>query len=167
MSEKLARNWKREPWVWLLLAIPSSAVIMGIVMLTLAIHSWSGLVIDDYYKHGKQINRILARDRFAWELGIDAELKLDVRGLIEVRLNNTLPISSDRIELEMIHSTRPGFDRRIHLQRVGPRLFRGQVSLSGKGRWNLYLQTADWRLTGSLYRPGSEQVSLLPNYFED
>ena len=69
-TEGKASNWKQEPLVWLLIAIPAAAVIMGIVMLTLAIKSYSGLVIDDYYKHGKQINRVLARDRFAHELGL-------------------------------------------------------------------------------------------------
>jgi len=44
------RNWKREPLVWMLIAIPLSAVIMGVVMITLAIQSFSGLVVDDYYK---------------------------------------------------------------------------------------------------------------------
>ena len=32
---------------------------MGVVMITLAIQSYSGLVVDDYYKKGKQINRVL------------------------------------------------------------------------------------------------------------
>ena len=36
-SETEPRNWKREPMVWLLIGIPLSAVIMGVVMITLAI----------------------------------------------------------------------------------------------------------------------------------
>ena len=168
MTEKLDRNWKQEPWVWLLLAIPLTSVIMGVVMLTLAIQSWSGLVIDDYYKHGKHINRVLARDRHAWELGLSAELELDADGKIEIRLDNSATFASvDLIELEMVHATRPGLDRKIDLRRVDTRWFRGRVPIEGQGRWNLYLQTTDWRLTGSLYRPGSGTVSLLPNYFED
>ena len=59
------RNWKQEPMVWLLIAIPLSAVIMGVVIITLAINSYSGLVVDDYYKKGKHINRVIARDKCA------------------------------------------------------------------------------------------------------
>ena len=58
-----------------LIGIPLSAVIMGIVMLTLAIQSWSGLVVDDYYRKGKQINRVLARDKLAYELGLAASFR--------------------------------------------------------------------------------------------
>jgi len=54
------RHWKKEPFVWMIIAIPSSAIIMGVVIITLAIQSWSGLVVDDYYRKGKQINLVLA-----------------------------------------------------------------------------------------------------------
>ena len=77
------KNWKQEPLVWLLIAIPFTAVVMGVVMMTLAIQSYSGLVVDDYYKKGKQINRVLARDRFAHELGLAAAVRLADDGLVE------------------------------------------------------------------------------------
>ena len=76
VTQSTPGNWKREPLVWMLIAIPLSAVIMGVVMITLAIQSYSGLVVDDYYKKGKQINRVLARDKFAYELGLAAGFKL-------------------------------------------------------------------------------------------
>ena len=159
-------NWKREPWFWVVLAIPSSAVIMGIVMLTLAVQTWSGLVVDDYYQQGKRINRVLARDRLAWELGLAADLSIDARGGIEIRFDaNNPPLTADLLTLELIHATRPGLDRKLGLHRVDTRLFRGETTLSGQGRWNLFLQTADWRLTGSLYHPGRSRAELLPNYF--
>ena len=81
------RHWMREPLVWLLIAIPSSAVIMGVVMITLALQSWSGLVVDDYYRKGKQINRVLARDRLAYELGLAAGLRLDNASKLEIRFD--------------------------------------------------------------------------------
>jgi hypothetical protein len=81
------KNWKQEPLVWLLIAIPFSAVVMGVVMITLAIQSYSGLVVDDYYKKGKQINRVLARDRFAHELGLAARFSLGDEGKIEIRFD--------------------------------------------------------------------------------
>lgn len=159
-------NWKREPWFWVMLAIPSSAVIMGIVMLTLAVQSWSGLVVDDYYQQGKRINRVLARDRMAWKLDLAADLSLDTKGGVEIRFQTAIPpLTADQLTLELIHATRPGLDRKLVLHRVDPRVFRGQTGLSGQGRWNLFLQTTDWRLTGSLYYPGRSQADLLPNYF--
>lgn len=160
-----SRSWKREPMVWMLIAIPLSAVIMGVVMITLAIQSYSGLVVDDYYKKGKQINRVLARDRFAHELGLSAGFKLQAGGKVEIRFDPEVKyIPGDSIELNLVHATMPGLDQKLQLNKVDTDLLRGNLNLPGDGRWNLYLQTADWRLTGSLQYPHQSTAELLPNY---
>ena len=159
------RPWTREPLVWMLIAIPASAVIMGVVMLTLAVHSYSGLVVDDYYRHGKQINRVIARDRLAWELGLEAELALAADGTVRVAfVSGADLLPDDDIELAFVHATRPGLDRSLRLERVGYGAYRAGIELDGSGRWNLALQTADWRLTGSLRRPQQSAASLQPSY---
>ncbi len=159
------RPWTREPLVWMLIAIPASAVIMGVVMLTLAVQSYSGLVVDDYYRHGKQINRVIARDRLAWELGLEAELALAADGTVRIAfVSGADLLPKGDIELAFVHATRPGLDRRLRLERVGYGNYRADVELAGSGRWNLALQTADWRLTGSLRRPQQSATSLQPNY---
>lgn len=159
------KNWKQEPLVWLLIAIPFSAVIMGVVMITLAIQSYSGLVVDDYYKKGKQINRVLARDRFAHELGLAAAFDLGDDGKIEIRFDPEVQvIPGDSIELSLVHATKPGLDQQLMLQRVDSHRLAGQLDLQGEGRWNLSLQTADWRITGSLRYPQQAAVKLLPNF---
>ncbi len=159
------RPWTREPLVWMLIAIPASAVIMGIVMLTLAVQSYSGLVVDDYYRHGKQINRVIARDRLAWELGLEAELALAADGTVRVAFVSGADLLPDGdIELAFVHATRPGLDRSLRLVRTGFGLYRGRVALEGSGRWNIALQTPDWRLTGSLRAPQQGDALLRPNY---
>jgi len=161
-------NWKREPMVWMLIAIPLSAVIMGVVMITLAIQSYSGLVVDDYYKKGKQINRVLARDKFAYELGLAAGFKIEADGSIEVRFAPEVQvIPGDKIVLELIHATMPGLDQKLTMRKDSTHLLGGEIDLPGKGRWNLYLQTGDWRLTGSLQYPQQTTAELLPNYFTE
>ncbi len=106
------RNWRQEPLVWLLIGIPLSAVIMGIIILTLAIQSWSGLVVDDYYRKGKQINRVLARDQLAYELGLAADLRVLESGRIEIRFDPGVSvIPGEHLELKLVHATRPGLDR--------------------------------------------------------
>ena len=161
-------DWKREPLVWLLIAIPFSAVVMGVVIITLAIQSWSGLVVDDYYKKGKQINRVLARDKFAYELGLAAGFKIEADGSIEIRFDPEVQfIPGDKIALELVHATMPGLDQRFIMQKRDTHLLRGKISLPGSGRWNLYLQTGDWRLTGSLQYPQQAGAELLPNYLPD
>ena len=161
-------SWKREPLVWLLIAIPLSAVIMGVVMLTLAIQSYSGLVVDDYYKKGKEINLVLARDQFAHELGLNARFEILADGRISVLFGSDVQvIPGDEIVLELVHATMPGLDQRLTMERTGIHQLRGKISLPNEGRWNLYLQTQDWRLTGSLQYPQQSDVPLLPNYFTE
>ena len=148
MSEQRPLHWTREPWVWLLICIPLSAVIMGIVMVTLAVKSYSGLVVDDYYRQGKQINRVIERDRTAWELGLAAEMGLGADGRGNIDFDPALNfIPADSLELRFVHATRPGLDQNLTLHQVDSHRWFGQVELSGEGRWNLVLQTPDWRLT--------------------
>lgn len=165
MPRDESRNWKQEPLVWLLIAIPASAVVMGVFMLVMAIQSYSGLVVDDYYKKGKQINRVLARDRLAWELGLAADLTLGDDGSVELRFAPDVGyVPGERIELVLVHATRPGLDRSLVLDRVEGHLLVANLTLPGPGRWNLFLQTPDWRLAGSLRYPQQNRASLLPNY---
>ena len=55
-THKLKKPWYREPWVWLMIALPASAVVGGIITIYLAVSTSDGLVVDDYYKRGKAIN---------------------------------------------------------------------------------------------------------------
>ena len=164
-SDVPVRNWKREPLVWMLIAIPLAAVIMGVVMLTLAIQSYSGLVVDDYYKKGKQINRVLARDQLAYELGLAAALSIDNSGNIQIRFASDVSVvPGERIELKLVHATKPGLDQQLFFDNSNLKLLESPLQLPGAGRWNLILQTPDWRLTGSLQHPDQNSAQLLPNY---
>ena len=159
------RHWKREPLVWMIIGIPLSAVIMGIIMLTLAINSWSGLVVDDYYRKGKQINLVLARDKLAWELGLAANFRVFDSGKVEIRFDPDVSvIPGDQIQLKLVHATRPGLDRDAYFENRNLRLLEAELPIPGPGRWNLFLQTADWRLTGSLQYPQVSSTELVPNY---
>lgn len=165
------RHWKQEPLVWLLIAIPSTAVVMGVVMITLAIQSSSGMVVDDYYRKGKQINLVLARDQLAHELGLAAGLSLvadsslDDSGRVEIRFDPEVSvIPGERIELRLVHATRPGLDQDLIFENHQRHQLEAGLQLPGPGRWNIFLQTADWRLTGSLQYPQDQQARLTPNY---
>jgi hypothetical protein len=158
-------DWKREPLVWMIIGIPLTAVIVGLVMLTLAIQTWSGLVVDDYYRKGKQINRVLARDQLAWELGLAASFQLQGRNRVVVRFDPAVSvIPGERIELKLVHATRPGLDRDLSFVNNKLRRLEAELQIPGPGRWNLILQTADWRLTGSLQYPQKSSAELRPNY---
>ena len=82
------RPWFREPWVWLLIALPASAVLGGIVTIWLAVSTDDGLVADDYYKRGLEINKKLDRDSAANNYDLVANVQIsEGQNLIDVRFD--------------------------------------------------------------------------------
>jgi len=165
-AEPLIESWKSQPYVWMLILIPFSAVVVGMIMLTLAIQSDTGLVVDDYYKQGKQINQVLARDQAASAMGLSAALKFDTdNGKVEVSLkaNSTL-ITNEEISLGLFHATKPDMDQNIVLKANEQQIYSATLDHLSDGRWHVHLATKTWRLTGSLYVPGggSMQLSAIP-----
>ncbi len=164
MSGGSDRRWYREPFVWLLIALPATAVVVGFTMLGLAIYSDDGLVEDDYYRKGKEINRVLARDQAAAKRGLESTVELDaLQHALRVRLTAaagaTLP---EQIELKFLHATRAGLDRSLVLPRGMDGAYRAPLPALAQGHWNIQLAAQDWRLTGSLHVPGAQAIVLRP-----
>ncbi len=164
MKESMTKSnrWYREPFVWMLIAIPLTAVIVGFVSLALAIRSDDGMVEDDYYRRGKEINRVLARDQAAVSHGLESRVELDdAHHELLVRLTAshivTLP---DNIELKFLHATRAGLDRSLILPRHADGTYRAPLPELALGHWNVQLAAQDWRLVGSLFVPGARGLDI-------
>ena len=65
---------RANPALWLLLGVPAAAVIMGVVIVTLATHGPTDLVRDDYYKAGLAINTDLSAEDAGAALGLTGTL---------------------------------------------------------------------------------------------
>ena len=141
------KPWHREPYVWMLLAIPGSAVAMGVVMLNLATSTYDGLVSDDYYKRGLQINRSIERDRYALDQGLRAEAKL-VGATLTVEVSGNMDTPPATLDFSFLHATQQGRDVKIKLQRVADRTYVARIDsatqLAGNG--TVRLETPTWRL---------------------
>ena len=57
-----AKPWYREPWPWILMAGPAAVIVAGAFTIWLAVASADGLVAEDYYRRGLEINRELKRE---------------------------------------------------------------------------------------------------------
>lgn len=156
--------WYREPLVWMVILIPLTAVAMGVLILILAIRSDDGLVVDDYYRQGKQINRVLARDRAAAARALAGEIELDnTRGELRVRLGvGERQAAPETVEIRLWHATRAGFDKVMVLALDTDGAYRAPLPELAPGRWNLQLSAQDWRLVGSLSAPGERRAAVLP-----
>ena len=165
MSEQGEKSlWYREPYVWLLIAIPACAVVAGFVTLALAIVTDDGLVVDDYYWQGKQINRVLSRDRAATLHALSADLSFDyAQGIVQAQLHARetarLPL---KLRFALLHATRAGFDRRLELERTPKGSYVSGLPALVPGRWYLQLDAEDWRLFGSMRVPEETVVHIAP-----
>lgn len=155
--------WYREPLVWLVIVIPASAVIMGILMVSLAVISNDGLVVDDYYKKGLEINRSLERDLAAANYGLGGILRLDRdRRTIKatLRWGKGFNPPTKTLRLGLFHATRSGFDHELLLQRMTLDEYASATPKLLPGRWYLQIEANDWRLTGTFNVPGSNEIRL-------
>jgi hypothetical protein len=161
MIEK--RHWYREPWVWLLIALPASAVIGGMVTIYLAIVSSDGLVEDDYYKRGKTINLELARDQVAAHQELQAIVGINSQtGQVTVRLESRDQLFPERVSFLLLHPTRAGKDQRIELEPDVKGVYIGTARPVEAASWHVQLETGDWRLSGRMQLPGQATLRLVP-----
>ena len=148
-------HWSREPYVWLLIAFPLSAVIGGIITTWLAIQSWDGLVVDDYYKRGLEINRTLERDRAAEHYGLESELMFSADSrTARIRIKSNEGYSPpDTVRISFLHATRGGHDQHAELVRISPDLYETDMPDLIRGDWYIMLEARDWRLLESITVP--------------
>lgn len=157
-----ARPWYREAMVWLVIAIPLTSVFTGLTMLYLAESTKDGMVVDDYYRKGKEINMLLARDQAAARHGLRADLRLDgAARQVNITLRAVhLPLPPV-VRLRWLHATRAGFDRVQEFTLIAG-AYRAPIPELVPGHWYLQLEAEDWRLQGSLRLPGDNRLELLP-----
>ena len=145
-------RWYRNPMVWMVIFFPAVAVVAGLSTIYIAATTSTGLVEDDYYKQGLQINRTIDRDRRASELGLRAQIQVDATtGLIQVRLAAKEALAENgELALRLVHRTIPGLDQATTLARSveDPMLYSGYLRPPiGEGRWTIQLQDSNhWRL---------------------
>ena len=153
------RPWYREPLVWMVLAIPATAVLGGVVMLVLASVTWDGLVADDYYRRGMQINRSLARDAEAARLGLQAAVSFPAPGVVEARLTGmdgaAAASGGDQPTLRFAHATRAGIDAMVAMTPDADGIWRGVLPALPPGKWYVELGNEQWRLAAPVRLPAS------------
>lgn len=144
-------RWYQEPYAWLVAILPLVAVVAGFYTLRLAIISDDGLVTDDYYKKGLEINRVLARDERAAAMSIDADVQIDLSaGQIDVTMHaadvTALP---GQLRTRLMHATRAGLDQEITIVNTGGGHYSAPVPPLPPGRWYLQVETGEWRVLKS------------------
>ncbi len=158
-TERSAVPWYRQPWPWLLIAIPATTVVAGLATLAIAIHTDDAVVADDFRREGLAIYRDPRRDAAAQALGISALLVHDEKaGQVTAQLVGRIEKAPSRLVLILSHATRAKHDQMIYLERSGA-IYQAALGQLPQGHWTLELgpQDRSWRLRGEF----QERISRL------
>ncbi len=143
-TNEQSKPWHNYPLVWMMIAIPFSAVIMGVVMLWLAIDTDDGLVADDYYKLGLEINDVISLDKKASELQLSASIRFSSsENVINMQFDKGLLDSyPNTLQLTFQHATRANSDVLVVLNHGMGDQYIGHLKQSiSEGIW--YFEVSD------------------------
>ncbi len=155
--------WYRQGWPWLLIGLPASAVIGGIITITLAIQSPNALVVDDYYKAGLAINQVKHRQELAQAMQLQGFLRSDGRRF-SLRLSGETAVSDPVLTLRLIHATRAELDQTLVMKRNPAGVYETEPDSILPGIWYLRLAPDDraWEIRNRLVIDGPFQALLTP-----
>jgi len=142
--------WYRHPWPWILMSGPAVVVVAGIATAVIAVRSSDGLVTEDYYRKGIGINKVLARERHASDLGVVARLAFADR-VVRVELPSTLPAPAG-LRLALSHPARGAQDEAVDMAPVAPNVYEGALKAAPQGVSRIVLEDRErtWRLDGAM-----------------
>lgn len=156
-------RWFKNPMVWLVILFPTVAVVASMITIVIAVNTEDGLVVDNYYKEGLEINQDIRSDQNAQTLGLSAFVDMNTRsGEIQLSLSSdrsmTIPST---VDFRLIHRTRSGLDQNTVLSRLADSSdFRGYLKPPiGKGRWTVEVSSQnDWRVRQNLTTKSAQHV---------
>ena len=166
-----ADHWYLHFWPWVLICIPFSAVLFGILMVTMVASYPDDLVVDDYYKDGMAINQIRTLDKTALKMGVTAKMIKSEEGSLQFLVENA---NDSALVLNLYHVTDSELDTSVILypqdngvyapdtltegadpsENTTEQQMISQI-LSSTGIWYLELNGADepWRLRARVITP--------------
>lgn len=141
------RPWFKEPYVWMLIGIPLSSVLVGIFFITTAVQNKDTLVRDNYYKDGLAYNSELQWDKKAKEMDIRLEMLITGNEMHMTMINSRLAAPAT-LKVTLGHPTIPEKDRESHLQFKQDKSFIGFIETLEDGRYYLLVECAEqqWRI---------------------
>ena len=137
-----------------MIALPASAVIAGLTTVAIAVIYSDSLVVDNYYKEGLAINKVLAEDQMAEKLGLSADLAVETDSpTIVVSLSGEMSQWPGELTMLWAHPTDSSKDQTVQLVNKGSGRYEGELNGLESGHWYLQLlgkAPAPWRLSAEI-----------------
>lgn len=152
LSEKKdKRDWSnvwKNPFVIAWLAILTIVLAVNFFMVSMAIVTNPGLVIDDFYEKGKNMDKILAErkrmEKLGWQLNIDMPILSE--GKKDTVTLSVLDKAGEPMDVDsaVLYFYRPS-DRNLDGEQVlaataEKGVYQSEFSLSPKGKWDLIVE---------------------------
>lgn len=163
MSNTDTQNrWYRIPMVWMVIGIPLTSIVVTLSIVWISVKTFDGVVVDDYYRKGLEINRDLARDRYAHSISLEAIANIADDQLRFVLRGNSNESWPDSLELGFYHPTISNRDVLVTMLHNGSGKYSAPSPALAFGKWNVMTGTESWRLKGTLFHPAEDGFSLKP-----
>lgn len=155
VNNETSRPWFKQPWLWFLLSIPITSVILSSIMITVAVIGKDSLVSDNYYKDGMAINQTLEQDHLANALGLKPILSIEGTEIkLELISSSEVPKQAF-ITFKLLHPTVSTQDIIVRLLPSANGIYLGELPHSVEGRRYLDIYAFDnsWRLREEINLP--------------
>jgi len=138
--------WYKQFWPWVLIGLPSTAIIAGVTTLFIAIENKPDMVVDDYYKKGKAINVDLTRLDNAFALALKFRL-----GVTDERITLTQTYGEPQtaaLRIRFIHRTQKAKDLEQLITADGNGVFTLALKKPLHGKWTIQIESfnGSWRV---------------------
>ncbi|MFT3905113.1 MAG: FixH family protein [Steroidobacteraceae bacterium] len=140
-----ASNWRANPALWLVIALPATAVIASFVSLYFSVHGGDAPLPDGYHWEGQALASDERSLQQAATLAISAWLRYDANAHeCQLAVSNT---TAPTLQLTLTHPTAAALDQHVLMQRSGT-LYRGPCAAPASAHWWIQLrdERAGWML---------------------
>ncbi|WP_319380422.1 FixH family protein [Thiomicrorhabdus sp.] len=145
------RDWSvawKNPFVIAWVIILSVVLTVNFFMVSMAIVTNPGLVIDDFYEQGKNMDKILAEqkrmDKLGWQLQIDLPILSEGKSdqvILKVLDKDGQALAVDNATLFYYRPSDRNLDGKAELTATGKTgVFETEFSLPKKGKWDLIME---------------------------
>jgi uncharacterized protein len=152
-----SKKWMKNPWVWLIIALPLSSVIAGIATVIITSQNQPEMIVDDYYKKGKAINQELSLYNAFKATGINLQVKMD-GSRFELKASELIPA----LKVTLVHSTQGKRDLSFVVTPNASGSLAKTLENEISGKWNLFVEPMDgsWKVQQKLVFPTGSWLSI-------
>lgn len=143
--------WYKQFWAWVLILVPTSIFVLGIVTLVIVSRQSSTPDGAVYFDSNQPINRHLAGVQRANLRGLSAVMNFSSES-ISVGIGGK--ITESKLKLVLSHPQEPGSEFNVELQRVEEGLYTGSMPSPISAGWHWVIIGSDddgWKLNGEVH----------------